>query len=126
MTNAKINDRKGANLLAIMTNTTYVFDCAYNDYLWYYEQMHLKGNIFIGRMQCNAQYDVISTEKVVDNILEDQTIELTSKKGKQCRIQFIRQEDQKELVLISNDLISPATELMVLYKQRWGIELFFK
>ena len=42
------------------------------------------------------------------------------------RIHFIRQEDQKEIVLISNDLTSPAEEIMALYKQRWQIELFFK
>jgi len=58
-------------------------------------------------------------------------IRLTSKKGKRCpiplrRIRFIRQEDQKELVLISNDVTASATELMGLYKQRWEIELFFK
>lgn len=131
MTNAKMNDRKAATTLPIMANATYVFDRAYNDYGWYYEQMHLKGNRFVGRMKVNAQYDVTSDQSVQGNILEDQTIRLTSEKGKKCpiplrRIHFIRQEDQKEIILISNDLTSPAEEMMGLYKQRWQIELFFK
>lgn len=92
--------------------------------------MHLKGNRFVGRMKKDAQYQVTKTQ-VTNNIMEDQIIRLTSAKGKNCpiplrRIRFIRQEDEKEIVLISNDLTSPAEELMELYKQRWQIELFCK
>jgi hypothetical protein len=131
MTQAKVNDRKAANTLPIMANATYVFDRAYNDYRWYYEQMHLKGNRFVGRMKVNAQYQVTAAQAVQNNILEDQTIRRTSEKGKKCpiplrRIRFTRLEDEKEIVLISNDLTSPAEEIMALYKQRWQIELFFK
>lgn len=131
LTKAKVNDRKAANALPIMTNSTYVFDRAYNDYRWYYEQMHLKGNRFVGRMKVNTQYEVIAAQSTAGNVLEDQTIRLTSEKGKNCpislrRIRFIRQEDEKEIVLISNDLTSAAEEIMALYKQRWQIELFFK
>jgi len=131
MTEAKLNDRKGADLLPIIRNATYVFDRAYNDYRWYYEQMHLKGNRFVGRMKCNAQYEVVQSHSVDENVLADQTLRLTSTKGQQCpislrRIHFIRPEDRKEIVLISNDIEAPANELMALYKQRWEIELFFK
>jgi IS4 transposase len=77
----------------------------------------------------NAQYEVTVDQPVQDDILEDQTIRLTSEKGKKCpislrRIRFIRLEDEKEIVLIANDLTSPANEIMALYKQRWQIELF--
>ena len=131
LTKAKVNDRKAANVLPIMSNSTYIFDRAYNDYHWYYEQMHLKGNRFVGRMKVNAQYEVTAAQSTASNILEDQTIRLTSEKGKNCpiplrRIRFIRQEDEKEIVLISNDFTSPAEELMTLYKQHRQIELFFK
>lgn len=58
-------------------------------------------------------------------------ITLSSKKGQDCpitlrRIHFIRKEDSKEIVLITNDLKRSAQALMALYKQRWEIELFFK
>lgn len=131
MTQAKVNDRKAANTLPIITNATYVFDRAYNDYGWYYEQMHLKDNHFVGRMKVNAQYEVTASQAVRNNILQDQIIRLTSEKGKKCpialrRIRFIRQEDGKEIILISNDLTRPTEDIMALYKQRWQIELFFK
>ncbi len=81
-------------------------------------------------------HDLLTEKGIVDqpaqgNILEAQTIQLTSEKGKKCpiplrRIRFIYREDKKEIVLISNDLASPAEEIMALYKQRWQIELFFK
>lgn len=131
ITAAKVNDRKGVNQLPILSHATYVFDRAYNDYRWYYEQMHLKANRFVGRMKSNALYEVSAIRAVSENVQEDQTIRLTSAKGHNCpiplrRIRFIRQEDQKEIILISNDLDSPAQQLMDLYKQRWQIELFFK
>ncbi|WP_432648850.1 transposase [Methylomarinum roseum] len=70
-------------------------------------------------------------DALINAELEDPIIRLTSTKGQNCpiplrRIRFIRQEDQKDIILISNDLDSPAQELMDLYKQRWQIELFFE
>ena len=93
--------------------------------------MHLKGNRFVGRMKSNTVFEVNKTLECGGNVLEDQHIRLTSEKGKQCpitlrRIRFIHTEDQKEIVLISNDLKSPAAVIMNLYKERWQIELFFK
>lgn len=74
MTNAKINDRKASTALPIITDATCVFDRAHNDYGWYYEQMHLNGNRFVGRMKVNAQYEVMANHAVQGTILEDQTI----------------------------------------------------
>lgn len=90
MTEAKLNDRKGADLLPIISN---------------------------------AKDEVVQSHAVDENVLADQTIRLTSTKGQQCpislrRIHFIRQEDQKEIILISNNTEASASKLMVLYKQR--------
>jgi len=131
LTPAKVNDRKAANNLPLISHATYVFDRAYNDYGWYYEQMHLNNNRFVGRMKSNTLFEVAKTLVSEGNVLQDQYIRLTSKKGKACpitlrRIRFIRAEDQKEIILISNDLDSPTAVIMSLYKERWQIELFFK
>jgi IS4 transposase len=131
MTPAKVNDCKAARYIPLIKGATYVFDRAYNYYKWYYESLHLNGNRFIGRMKKNTRYDVTKEREVEGNIIADQEILLSSKKGENCpitlrRIHFIRSEDDKEIVLISNDLERSAQEIMGLYKQRWEIELFFK
>lgn len=131
MTPAKKNDCEAAKSIPLITGATYVFDRAYNHYEWYYKNLHLKGNTFVGRMKKNACYEVLETHPVEGNILFDQRIRLNSKKGQNCpvllrRIHFVRKEDEKEIVLITNDLKRSAKELTGLYKQRWEIELFFK
>ena len=131
MTPAKVNDCKAAKSIPLIKGATYVFDRAYNHYQWYYKNLHLNDNKFIGRMKKNTLYEVTKTHAVEGNIIADQEILLSSNKGQECpitlrRIHFVRKEDGKEIVLITNDLTRKATEVMALYKQRWEIELFFK
>jgi len=131
MTPAKVNDCEAAKSLPLITGATYVFDRAYNHYEWYYKNLHLKNNKFVGRMKKNTCYEVLKVRETEGNIIADEEIVLSSKKGQDCpitlrRIHFIRKEDDKEIVLITNDLNRSAQALMALYKQRWEIELFFK
>ena len=109
-----------------------MFDRAYDDYSWYYE-MTCQGTLFVGRMKSSAVCEVIDTRETEENfILEDQVIRLSSDKGrKDCptnlrRVKIRREEDDKELVFISNDLERTAEEIAALYKSRWQIERFFK
>lgn len=132
MTEAKMNDRKALNRLPMMSGMTYVVDRAYNDYSWYYA-LDQQDAFFVGRMKSNARYEVIENRAIKgDGIISDELIQLCAKKAKtDCpiplrRVTFMRQEDQKLLVFISNDLSRSASEIAALYKQRWQIELFFK
>lgn len=132
MTEAKVNDRKALSSLPVMPGMTYVIDRAYNDYGWYYA-LDQQDSKFVGRMKSNALYEVIEERKAEgDGIGSDQLIRLSAEKARQdCpitlrRVTFVRKEDQKHLVFITNDLERSATEIADLYKQRWQIELFFK
>ena len=84
-------------------------------------------------MKSSACYKVLNSKKPKGaGITSDETIQLSSPTAQRdCpiklrRICFIREEDNKKLVFISNDLKRPAIEIADLYKQRWQIELFFK
>ena len=132
MTNAKVHDCKALNSLPILPGITYVVDRAYDDYSWYYG-LDQQNSIFVGRMKSSACYEVVETLQAIgDGILSDEIIRLTSDKArKTCpislrRVTFLREEDQKVLVFITNDMDRTAEEIAALYKQRWQIELFFK
>ena len=132
ITAAKVNDRKALENLPTLENTTYVVDRAYNDYGWYYE-LHQKNSKVVGRMKKDAKYTVMKENDVYEEgVVSDEIIRFSAKKAqKECpinmrRVTFIRKEDQKELVFLTNDLDRSAGQIAALYKQRWQIELFFK
>ena len=129
MTHAKCNDAKAGKDLPLLNGATYVFDRAYNDYGWY-NQLTQRNIYFVGRMKTNALYEVTASRNVAGAVLADETIRLTSAKGKHyqgdLRRIVYRREDDKVLVFITNDFDRTAQAIADLYKQRWQIELFFK
>ena len=65
-------------------------------------------------------------------IICDQTIILTGSVTKTSypeklrRIRFKDTKTEKTLVFLTNDFLSPALTIALLYKSRWQVELFFK
>lgn len=132
ITTAKKHDKKAAEHMPLLPGAAYVFDRAYNDYAWFHD-LTQRDIRFVSRMKCNAEFAVVEMLPVSDDgVLEDQLIRLSSARGrKECptilrRICFVREEDGKNLVFITNDLKRSAGAIAALYKQRWQIELFFK
>jgi hypothetical protein len=72
--------------------------------------------------------------KAATNILKDEIGHLPSRLGNHRRNPFsapirlvtVQISTGRVLTLVTNDLKAPASEIAVLYKSRWEIELFFK
>jgi len=117
-----------AEKMPLLDGATYVFDRAYNDYSWFHD-MTERQIYFIGRMKSNAKFEVIEELPAIgDGVLEDQLIRLSSPMAKKQypevlrRVCFKREDDDKVLSFITNDINRSATAIADLYKQRWQIE----
>jgi IS4 transposase len=139
ITPPNINDVDIGKVINIESGATYVFDKGYCDYNWWY-QMHEQRAIFITRFKKNAAIEVVSQREIPES--DTITREDTIVRFKNRRPRGLRRNDYREtelrkvvierpdkgtpLILATNDLERPAQEIAALYKQRWGIELFFK
>jgi len=130
---AKMHDANVLALLSLTPGSIVAMDRAYNDYtqfaLW-----TEAGVYFVTRMKDNAVYEVIEERPVPlhRTILSDEIILLTGAQAqKKCphklrRIVVWDEDNQREIVLLTNHLEFGATTIADIYKERWQIELFFK
>jgi hypothetical protein len=133
ITDAKQHDVKTARLLYLNPGSIVAMDRGYNDYELF-GQWTEKGILFVTRLKDNAVYEVVETREVPQNrnILSDEIIRLTGTKAeKKCpcllrRVVVWDEENERELVLLTNDQRFGATTIASIYKERWEIELFFK
>ena len=134
---AKLHDSKLLARLRLNPGSIIAMDRAYNDYAQF-GQWTAQGVYFVTRMKDNARYEVVEerTPPQNRNILRDETIRLTGVHAKvpaqdKCpyclrRIVVWDDQNQRELVLLTNHLEFGASTLADIYKERWQIELFFK
>lgn len=137
MTEAREHDRKFLYHLKLPANSWLVFDKAYTVYhqfaKWSSQQIW-----FVTRMKDNADYQV--TKVMVDNtkkkkakgVLKEQYITVAVKQSgivvqrlKLRRVTF-KTEEGKVYVFVTNNFTLPASQLAIIYKNRWMIELLFK
>lgn len=133
---AKEHDRKFLYYLKLPANSFIVFDKAYNLYSQFAKWTTQKV-WFVTRMKENAVFHVTKVitdntrKKNVKGVLKDQYItvgykvENETERLKLRRIIF-KAEDKKTYVFITNNFILPASEIALIYKCRWMIELLFK
>lgn len=139
ITAPNVNDIDEGRKLTIEPDATYVFDKGYCDYNWWHKINEQKAQ-FVTRFKYNAALEVVSTRPIPEQdaamVLKDENVRFANKhprggrknhyKNPLRRITVVRPDHDHPLVLATNDLVSPASFIAQRYKERWGIELFFK
>lgn len=137
---ANVNDIERAWSMPLEPGALYVFDKGYNDYNWWHKIDQAKA-LFVTRFKRNASLKVVQQLDIPKTangqVLSDEIVEFRVKhpSGKRVnqyygrplrRITIHRPDKATPIVLATNDFSSSALEIAQRYKERWGIELFFK
>ena len=137
ITEAKVHDRYGLEQLIFPKDTIIVEDRAYFDFTLMLNRIKAE-NIFVTRIKTNTKYETMEELELPDNIdqniLKDEIIILTSNKAKETgisehklRLVHVYKEDENKVIaIITNQLDWEYNTIAELYKKRWDIELFFK
>jgi hypothetical protein len=134
---AKLHDRYGLEQSVFPKNTIIVEDRAYFDFLLMLNRI-AADNIFVTRIKSNTVYETIEELDLPDgeneHIVKDEIIRLTSSKAldsgiskQKLRLVHVYKEDENKIIeIITNQLEWEALTISELYKKRWDIEQFFK
>ena len=137
ITEARLHDSKGLISQIFPKGTIVVEDRAYFDFELFKKRINAK-NIFVTRLKSNILYESIEELDLPDNrdqtILKDELIKFTSKDAKSAglegqifRLVTVYKEDENKVIhLITNQIDWQAITIADLYKKRWDIEIFFK
>jgi hypothetical protein len=137
MSAAKVHDRKFLYHIDLPAGSFVVFDKAYNLYSQF-DKWTKQKVWFVTRMKDNAVYHVTKVlvdrtkKKNAKGVIKEQLITVGYKntqgdtiRVKLRRIVFIA-DDGKVYVFITNNITLPASQIALIYKCRWMIELLFK
>lgn len=134
ITEAQVNDVVMMDTLEYQPKAYYIFDRAYIDFgrLYWIEEHEA---FFVTRAKSNINCEVIKYVNEVDlqsGILKHEVIKLRGyyqsiKYPKLLRkILYYDKETDKYLEFLTNNFEIESASVALLYKQRWGVELFFK
>lgn len=134
ITNAKVHDVKFMDRIHYEALACYIFDRGYFDLarLFAVEQANA---FFIIREKFHPDYEIEEGEDLLegeDNVLRDQSVRFIGKRNRENypipirRVVYYIPELQRTFTFYTNNFYLKASEIALLYKYRWQIELFFK
>jgi len=131
VTEGRTHEVRVAQGLSFDPGTIVAMDRAYTDYALFGRWTE-QGVFFVTRMKSNAQYEVIHTiPGGARGVRLTEWIRLSGTAARECptalrRITVWDEEQQREIVLLTNELRLSVDTLAKVYRFRWQIELFFK
>ncbi|MGH7240046.1 MAG: IS4 family transposase [Candidatus Saccharimonadales bacterium] len=132
-TSASVHDVNALDYISFEANSFYVMDRGYVDYKRLYK-IDQSDAFFVTRSKDGMNFRRLYThpKNVNNGVLADQTIMFNNYQAakdypkKIRRIKFTDDESGKLFIFLTNNFRLKATDIALLYKYRWGIELFFK
>ncbi len=136
ITDANVNDAQIGRRIEIELGLTYAFDKGYCHYGWW-RAIHAAGAFFVTRPKTNMGLTVKIERQYGPSrgdgftVVADQEVKLSSKGDSKLpiplrRIEILRDEGAKTIIVITNDMTHSAVEIAQAYKLRWQIELLFR
>lgn len=133
ISNAKMHDVNVLDLLTYEAGSFYVIDKGYIDFKRLYH-LHKQGAFFVTRAKNNMQFNRMYSRPVDKStgVKYDQIGKLVTYypsrdyPEKLRRVKYYDTEINKEFTFLTNNMDLDPTEIALLYKKRWEVELFFK
>lgn len=134
MSDGKQADIKAAREVVFPAGSVVVVDRAYLDFSWL-NNLDSSGAFFVTRFKDKVLIQTLASYLLDDKqeqLLSDEDIQLLGEKGqrrypKKLRVVKVHNlKNDKELLVLTNNLSWTAQTIADLYKARWDIEVFFK
>jgi len=131
VTEGRTHEVRVAQGLSFDPGTIVVMDRGYTDYSMF-GRWTAQGVFFVTRMKANADYEVVHTIPGGTSAFRgEEWIRLTGTAGGGCphvlrRIRIWDQENDREIILLTNQRTLSGATIGRIYRYRWQIELFFK